>query len=73
MGCQFAVFSIFCTLVNMFAMYYAVVFCNIFAKSSTALLQGIIFTLVIDLFIAEITLFMVQACIRQMYMRTPMR
>ena len=53
MACQFTFFLIFCTLFNIFCLYYVVIFCDIYRKSIESLFQSVYLSALIDMVIVE--------------------
>ena len=53
MSCQFSLFVIICSLLNMFSCYYIVIFCNIYEKSVISLMNSLALSLLLDLVVLE--------------------
>jgi len=50
---QFVTFTIFCSLVNMFVLYYMAIFCNIYQKSVDAMYQAVFLTIFLNVIVID--------------------
>ena len=69
MACQFSFFVIFCYVVNLFSLYYIVIFCNIYVKSISSLYQSVFLSMVIDMVVVETGVPFIQSGFRSLLKR----
>ena len=69
MACQFSFFVIFCYVVNLFSLYYIVIFCNIYVKSISSLYQSVFLSMFIDMVVVETGVPFIQSGFRSLLKR----
>ena len=66
MACQFSFFVIFCYVVNLFSLYYIVIFCNIYVKSISSLYQSVFISMLVDMVLVETAVPFIQSGFRSL-------
>ena len=64
MKCKFTTFTIACTIIHLFMVYYTITFNLIYLKSADALIQAVLLSFFLDWFIVEIGTQFIQAGFR---------
>jgi len=62
----FITFTIFCSLINMFAMYYMTIFCNIYQKSVHSMYQAVSLTVFLNVIVFDIAVHVVNSTFRSL-------
>ena len=64
MKIQFMVFTVFCSLVNGFALYYMTIFCNIYQKSVHPMFQTVFLTVFLNTMVFDFAMHFINASVR---------
>jgi len=71
MKARFVSFTIICIIIHLFSMYYILIFNIIYEKSSESWIQGAMISLVIDMFVVEFGIIIIQAALRSLVKMYP--